>query len=356
MNKQPNPEVLECLYQLINYVDDEEGTLVRDAQLRYGDSYIDICRQAKDLKSSLGEGINNVIRRLYDLLADYVMDRIRGLGDAAYALARYMGLGGLESVLRVQFRLMGFSENTLENLIRAGVLMHRSKDILFVPEYLISRFLAISSSVMAPNIREVLSNVNVKGLLIIEAAAFNAKPIGWLFRAIYGLDFKDLIRDTRIDNIVDGSLGEPILSPIIDVQELRALIHEMKDSGARSLRRALGPHGQYMYSKVVRCGVVYTVFGEGGRELILLCPWVLPSKRLLDYHAEEDRVMVIGWKPSQDFADAISRHSDDAPTRTGFVFISNKEAMVYKPRLYDQSFDSFLDFLYRSNLKVSYLN
>lgn len=349
-------ELLECLYQLINYVDEDDEALIRDAMLRYGGDYSRICNEARNMLRSLGEGVNEEVRRYYELLADHVMGKIKGLGDAAYALARYMGLGGREDVLKVQFRLMGFPDSVVEDLIRVGALMHRARDTLFVPEYLISRFLEISGNVSVPRIEEVLSSVGTTELVLVEAATFGVKPINWLFRAIYGVDFRDLVLRARVDGLLDGSTGELILNPAIEVQEIKALIHGIKDSAARSLRRALGPHGQYMYSKVVRCGVVYTVFGEGGRELIILCPWVLPSRRLLEYHSREDRAIVVGTGPSADFTDLVNEHIDELPPRTGFVFISGNEAMVYKPRVLGRSFDSFLDFLYRSNYRVVYLN
>ncbi|WP_243675690.1 hypothetical protein [Vulcanisaeta distributa] len=190
----------------------------------------------------------------------------------------------------------------------------------------------------------------------MESAAFSSRPIGWLFRAIYGIDFKELIHSVRIDGVLDGSIGELILNPAIDLRELRAVIHEMKDSSARYMRRVLSPHGQYSYSRVARCGIVYTVFGEGGRELIMLYPWIVPSRRALNYHSREDRVIVIMHRPSEEFADLMDMHTDELPPRTGFVFISNNEALVYRPQYLNNAFDSFLDFLYRSNLRVSYLN
>jgi len=356
VSNQSSAETLECLYQLLNYVDEDDEALIRDATLRYGNDYLEICNQARGLLSSLGDRADGEVRRFYELLADHAMGRIRGFGNAAYALARYMELGGREVVLRVQFRLMGFAEDVVEDLIRAGVLMHRSRDVLFVPEYLIPRLLEISGDITIPDVKELLSSANIRELMAVEAAVFGARPVNWLFRAIYGMDFRELITGTRIDGLLDGSVGELILNPAIDVQAVRALIHEMKDSAARSFKRVLSPHGQYMYSRVARCGVVYTVFGEGGRELILLCPWVIPSRRFLDYHSREERVIVVGTSPSNEFAELMRRHTEELPSRTGFVFLSNNEAMVYSPRASSKSFDSFLDFLYRSNLKVTYLN
>ncbi|WP_054842755.1 hypothetical protein [Vulcanisaeta distributa] len=225
-----------------------------------------------------------------------------------------------------------------------------------MPEYLIPRLLEMSGDVPIPSIREILSGLDALGLVAVESAAFGSKPINWLFRAIYGVDFKDFVLRVRIDNVLDGSIGELILNPSIDLRELRSVIHDMKDSSARAMRRVLSPHGQYTYSKVARCGIVYTVFGEGGRELIMLYPWIVPSRRVLDYHPREDRVIVIMHRPSEEFTDIMSEHTNDLPPRTGFVFISGNEAVVYKPQSMNRSFDSFLDFLYGSNLRVTYLN
>ena len=349
-------ETLECLYQLINYADEDDEALIRDAMLRYGNDYSRICNEARNILKSLGEKANEEVKKYYELLADHVMNRIKGLGNAAYTLTKYMGLGGREDILKVQFKLMGFPDSVIEDLIRAGALMHRTRNTLFVPEYLIPRFLQITGNVNVPRIEEVLSNVGTTELVLMEAAAFHAKPINWLFKAIYGVDFRDLVLRTRVDGILDGTTGELILNPAIDIQEIRALIHGIKDSAARSLRRALGPHGQYMYSKTVRCGIVYTLFGEGGRELIILCPWILPSRRLLEYYSREDRAIVVNTSPSTDFTDLINKHIDELPPRTGLVFLSGNEAIVYKPRVLSKSFDSFLDFLYRSNYRVVYIN
>ncbi|WP_243679032.1 hypothetical protein [Vulcanisaeta distributa] len=45
-------------------------------------------------------------------------------------LSTWGGLGGGdEGVLKVQFRLMGFNEDVLTELVRAGVLMHRRRGV-----------------------------------------------------------------------------------------------------------------------------------------------------------------------------------------------------------------------------------
>ncbi|MGC9153188.1 MAG: hypothetical protein ACP5GY_05585 [Vulcanisaeta sp.] len=356
MGSVPDVRVLEGVYQLIHYEDEDEEALIRDFSMRYGDDYMNIYSRAKELLNSLGENADSEVRRYYELLADHAVGKIRGFGDAAYALARYMGLGGDEAVLKVQFRLMGFGEDVVDELIRAGVLMHRYRGVLFVPEYLVPRLLEMSGYVTAPDVRNILGGLSDAELAVVESVAFGSKPIDWLFRAIYGVGFRELVSGIRINGFLDGSTGELVLNPVIDIQELRAILHEIKDFSARSIKRLIGPHGQYTYSKLVRCGVVYTVFGEGGRELILLCPWVLPSRRLLDYHSREDRVFIIMRRHGEEFVEIVSKHAGELPVRTGFVFIRDNEAFVYKPRAFSRSFDSFLDFLYRSNIKVNYLD
>ncbi|WP_252901307.1 hypothetical protein [Vulcanisaeta sp. JCM 14467] len=106
MGEQLSIDVLEGAYQLINYDDEDDEALIQDFNLRYGDRYADVLRQVREFISSLGENVGERIKRSYELLADYAMDRVRGFGDAAYALVKYMGLGGNEDVLKVQFRLM----------------------------------------------------------------------------------------------------------------------------------------------------------------------------------------------------------------------------------------------------------
>ncbi len=351
-----NTDVLEGAYQLLNYDDEDEEALMRDFSLRYGDGYVEVYNGARGFINSLGEDADVRIRRFYELLADHAMSKVRGFGNAAYALAKYLGLGGNEEALSVQFRLMGFGDHVITELIRAGILMHRRRDVLFVPEYLIPRLLEMSGDVVTPNVKDALSGLGSVELAIVESAAFGSKPISWLFRAIYGTNFQEFLPSIRIDNILDGSTGELIINPVIDIRELRTALHEMKDYNARTMRRTISPHGQYMYSRVARCGVVYTVFGEGGRELIMLCPWIVPSRRILDYHSRENRVIVIMHEPSDEFTEIMNRHADELPPRTGFIFINDNETFIYRPHTLDKAFDLFLDFLYRSNLKVTYLN
>lgn len=170
------------------------------------------------------------------------MSRVRGgFGNAVYALAKYLGLGGDETVLSIQFRLMGGfgGDHVVTELIRAGMLMHRSRDVLFVPEYLIPRLLEVSGDVITPNVRDALSGLGSVELAIVESAAFGSKPINWLFRAIYGTDFRELLPSIRIDNLLDGSTGELIINPAIDIRELRTALHEMKDYNARTMRRTI---------------------------------------------------------------------------------------------------------------------
>ncbi|WP_243665766.1 hypothetical protein [Vulcanisaeta sp. JCM 16159] len=147
MNEQISIDVLEGAYQLINYDAEDEETLIRDFNLRYGDRYMDVLKRAREFVSLPGEDVSSKIRRFYELLADHSMGKVRGFGNAAYALVKYMGLGGDEGVLRVQFRLMGFNEDVITELVRAGILMHRNKDVLFVPEYLIPRLLEMGGVV-----------------------------------------------------------------------------------------------------------------------------------------------------------------------------------------------------------------
>ncbi|GGI67278.1 hypothetical protein [Vulcanisaeta souniana] len=356
MNALFNADVLEGAYQLLNYDDEDESALMQDFGLRYGDRYLEIYNDAQEFINSLGEDADARVRKFYELLADHAMSRVRGFGNAVYALAKYLGLGGDETVLSIQFRLMGFGDHVVTELIRAGMLMHRSRDVLFVPEYLIPRLLEVSGDVITPNVRDALSGLGSVELAIVESAAFGSKPINWLFRAIYGTDFRELLPSIRIDNLLDGSTGELIINPAIDIRELRTALHEMKDYNARTMRRTISPHGQYTYSRIARCGVVYTVFGEGGRELIMLYPWIVPSRRILDYHSRENRVIVIMREPSDEFTDIMNKHADELPPRTSFIFINGNEALVYKPQALDRAFDLFLDFLYRSNLRVTYLN
>ncbi len=66
--------------------------------------------------------------------------------------------------------------------------------------------------------------------------------------------------------------------------------------------------------------------------MIMLYPWIVPSRRILDYHSRENRVIVIMREPSDEFTDIMNKHADELPPRTSFIFINGNEALVYKPR------------------------
>ncbi len=344
--------VLETAYQLINYDDEDTQPLIHDLMLRYGEEYGVVYDKAWELIDNLGM---DIIKRISPEFIESIMSRMRGMGNALYLL-RLVGFGGDEGVLRAQFRLSGLGEGYVEDLIRVGALMHRSRNLLFTPEYLLGSMVNVVGELPKPNIPELLGKSDPLSLSVLEAVAFNLRIINWMYRAIHGVDFKEALIRARINGLLESVDGEPVLNPVVEPQEVRLAIYEAKDSGARYIKRVIAPHGQYIFSRLIRCGVVYTVFGGAGRELIILCPWVTPSVGLMKYHSNEDRVIVTTQKPSEHFINEVNEHINELPQRTGFVFIEEGGAWVMRPRYVSKSFDSFLDFLYRSNLVVNYLD
>ncbi len=351
-------EVWETLYQLLNYCDEDMSALFNDLRMRYGNGYKEILDEAKRLLTSLGSKAAEAVQAKYEVLKNAVLERLDDKSRKALCvLSRYMGLGGREDILRIQFSLLGLEGSIIDELIEKGVLMHKSRDILFVPEYLIRASLDIPLEGFQIDLRGVLQNLTPLQLAIIESIAFGVRPVEWLFKAIYGVGYKEALANAKINRVLNiSSQGEPVLNPAIDILELRSLIHELKDKGARNMKGIIMPHGQYGYVKAIRCGVEYTAFGGSLRGLLILCPWIMPSKRLLEFYKNENRAIIIAVRPSEHFAQILNEHQDDIPPRTGFIFLHERKAYVYKPRLFGKSFDSMLDFLYRSRLEVEYLN
>jgi len=352
-----DPEDLELAYQMFIYRDEDPGALLSDIKARYGtlDAYLRFKDTVAQLKND--ESWKNILSSRRKELAALVMSRLKDrFRSALCILASRMGLGGKESVIRAQFSLAGFSD-IVDELVKAGVLMHDSNTTLIVPEYLIQELIQIKDCPDDLDPSGILDTIKDHlTMAIIESVAFSSKPIPSLFKALYGVSYSEGARSISVEGLMSYVDGDLVLNPLIDHMRLRQLMHGLKDARARFMRRIISPHGQYVYSRRIRCGVVYTAFSGSSRVILLLCPWILPTRTLMEYHSGETRVLIT----TQPFRETIldyARTSIDWRLRDlGFVFLNTDEgnAIVIRPGKGDREFEASLDFLYRSNIRVLY--
>ena len=351
------PELAEAAYQLLIYRGHSEGVLLRDFELRYGARFGVLFEEARSLVSKLDDRGRASLKGEILRMAGSIVEVVRSRGcsglERALKVLELAGLGGFEAVVKAQLELASLDGGIFVELLRCGFLMHDSEDTVVVPEYLIGAVTSIEAELPKPQVDDLIDSIQDElTLAVVEAAIFKSKPHPDAFRALYGVEFADALKTLNVPGLVRYVDGEVVLNPLLDPLELRGCIHRVKDFGARQLRARLSPHGQYTYSRRLRCGVVYTIFGGAGPMLIMLMPWILPTRTLLGYHAGEARVFVVKGRFREGSIDLVELGI--VPERTGFVFISGSEAHVVRPRRMTRQFDEFLSLLYRAGLNVLY--
>ncbi|WP_226976139.1 hypothetical protein [Pyrobaculum aerophilum] len=327
--------LIEARYQRAVFQGSEE-VLKRDFQLRYGDKWQSIW-EASDNASE--EDIKKA-EELAEGLAELVSARIDDLETAAL-YAKYGRNLTLEPQVKLGMELLGKAE-ALEKMLRWGLVMHFSDEVISAPPYLAKLLLKLIQHDVKLDVdlweelerysRDYSSMAFLEGLLTGD---FDEE----LHKALYGAPASQLkIGRATVYTSDVGLVVNPAYSP----EELLGVLLQIKKRRADMLARALSLHGEYEFSEEYRCGSQYISL-DGSAEksgVIAICPWLSYSRRL--WRRARNLILIVeGSRPPQ-----------LRQFKYGVIFIRGGEAEVIKPYTPSKIFEYIIDVLYGAGFYV----
>lgn len=328
-------EVLEARFQRAVFKGSED-VLVADFEARYGSRWVQL------MEASEGAGEEDVKRAEASSgeLAALVSSRIDDERLAAL-YARYARSLTVEGQLVLGLELLGLTD-AYEKLIRWGLAMHFSDDVVASPPYLaglLSRYMAVPASVELNVAEELRSLDDPRLLALVEGEAAGDADWG-LYEEVYGPRPSSRLKIGSLA-IFDPELGlvvNPATYPDLVLEELLAL----KEMRARRMASALGLHGEYEFDSRSRCGLAYLSIdgtADGSAE-IYVCPWLAVPASVS--RRRFNKVFVVWGPPPQQ----LKRRRDM------FVFLYEEGAKVFYPDKQKPVHEHLVDLLYRSGLAV----
>ncbi len=356
-------DLLEAKYQAAMYRGTDVGKLVEDFRLRYGDradhmygsvSYI----LALDQEAKRREAAEAMSRG--PELAGHVRRRASNRMGIVALYGKYVSQFVDEGEVKAAFTLLDAPDG-LRQLLSMGVLMHMDESTVFVPEYLFGLIVeaqGLEVPVPRVNPREVLSSLaasDVGQLAVLEADVFGEEVDPDLFQYLYGEEYSAVRRSFRVWGFASyfEELGRILVTPAISLEEVVDSMMEVKDYRARRMNRLLGLHGEYEFDRRTRCGKLYISVDStrSGIGIALICPWLVPSRRLVGAYGRYPRVFVLWGYAAPHVKDAYERYFDG---NTGLIFLSegsNVQVIMPSTRFHSH----IVDLLYRYGLNVNEL-
>ncbi|MEZ0319590.1 MAG: hypothetical protein ABWK05_06335 [Pyrobaculum sp.] len=313
-------------------------TIVRDFRLRYGDRWSYYWEASADAS----EGDVKAAEKAADALVGLVESRVDDVRVAALYAAYGRSLS-LEGELGVALELLGAGE-ALEKLLRWGLVMHFSDDVVASPPYLVRLLIKLGQLAEAPGVdlweelrrfaHDGASMAFLEGLL---AGEFDAG----LHAEVYGEVPKSLRLGVLASYVEEVGL---VVNPVFSADEVLGALLEWKKRRADAMAKALALHGEYEFSQERRCGLQYlSVDGTAEKSgVVALCPWLSYSKRL--WRIPNLVVVVEGGPPPR-----------PARRRHGLIFMKGGEAYVAPPDRSSKLFEYVVDLLYSQGFSVSEL-
>ncbi len=356
-------DMLEARYQAATYRGTDVAPLLEDFRLRYGDRADHIYgyvkpilgldpeakrREAAEVASRGPELVRHVRRRAYNRM------------NVVALYSKYISQFVDENEVRAAFALLG-APSGLHELLSMGVLMHMDEATVFVPEYLFGLIVeAQNVEVPVPRVnpREVLSGLagaDMGHLAVLEADMFGDEVDEELFRYLYGEDYRAVRRSFRVEGFASyfEGLGKIFVTPAIPWEEVVGSMIEVKDHRARRMNRLLGLHGEYEFDRRTRCGKLYISVDStrSGIGVALLCPWLVPNRRLVGAYGKYPRIFVLWGYATPSARDAYDRYFDE---NAGLIFLSEGSSVqVIMPNT--RFHGHIVDLLYRYGLNVNEL-
>ncbi len=355
-----NVEALETAYQLL--IADNANVVEDDCKVRYGDRWNEVISEARALideycrEVEREECINMIIRNHGEDIARLVMNRAGNDFNNLRPVIRYFNKNAhipiSEEELNCLLKLCNINQD-LKNLVKIGLIMHVDDRKVIVPHYL-SLYDECYIDV-EDRIEYVLSEPAKAAIL--ESLIENVDPVFEIFEKLYGVDPRDPVL-YNIDEIVMycEPVNKPIIHPCIDMHNLRALFHELKQMRARRLFRIIEPGmGHVKYSKKIGALISYIMLGPGEHGIIMFMPWILPSRRLERFHSSSARVIVTSIPFRREFAEYFHNYLEDSRTfrNTAFLFVQEGLGYLVAPSKKSRTLDSLLDLIYRSGIEIT---
>ncbi|MEM1597379.1 MAG: hypothetical protein QXP31_02860 [Pyrobaculum sp.] len=332
-----DPVLLEARYQRAVFSGSVD-VIVRDFRLRYGDGWSSYWEASSDASE---EDV-----RAAEEAADLLVGLVEGRIDDVRAAALYAAYGrslSVEGELGVALDLLG-AGGALESLLRWGLVMHFSDDVVASPPYLAKLLIRLSQRAEAPGVdlwEELRGFVHDGGSMAFLEGALTGEFDPGLHAEFYGEVPKSL-RLGRVASYVE-EVGL-VVNPVFSAEEVLGALLEWKRRRADALAKALALHGEYEFSQERRCGLQYlSVDGTAEKSgVVALCPWLSYSKRL--WRIPNLVVVVEGGPPPR-----LERR------RRGVIFVRGGEAYVAPPDRASKLFDYVVDLLYSQGFSVSEL-
>ncbi|AEA12616.1 hypothetical protein TUZN_1136 [Thermoproteus uzoniensis 768-20] len=330
-------EILEARFQRAVFQGSEE-VLEADFEARYGPRW----RALLEAAEGAGEDDVKAAEARAGELAALVSSRVDDERTAAL-YAKYARSLAVEGQLRIGLDLLGLPE-ALERLIRWGLAMHFSDDVVAAPPYLaglLSRYMASGPAVEVDVVGE-LSALGESSLALIEGEV--AGDADWeLYEEVYGPKPRSRLVMGRLA-AYDPEHGLVVNPATYPDQVLEALL-SLKERRARRVASALGLHGEYEFDERSRCGLAYLSMdgtAEGSAE-VYVCPWIaVPIS--VSRGGRVNKVFVIWGSPP---SSGLRRRRDM------FVFLYEEGAKVFYPERQRPVHEHLVDLLYRSGLAVA---
>ncbi|CCC82094.1 hypothetical protein [Thermoproteus tenax] len=331
-------ELLEARYQRALFQGSEE-VLRRDFELRYGSKWRDLMEASEGANERDVEEAERRAPELSALVSSRINDE-----KLATLYAKYGRDLSLEAQLRLGLDLLGVP-GALEELLRWGLAIHYSDDVVASPSYLaglLARLMANEYSVYLDLNAEVGSIDDPKLLALLEGEAAGDADWG-LYELVYGQRPQTTLRIGRLA-YYDPHVGL-VVNPVTYPDEVLESLLSLKERRARKMASLLGLHGEYEFDRRARCGVAYLSYDgtAGGSAEVYICPWLAPPISLTRARGVNKVYVVWGPPPAEGLR---TRHDM-------FIFLYEDGATVFHPYRGAPVHEHIVDLLYRSGIEVT---
>ncbi|MEM1902251.1 MAG: hypothetical protein QXW44_01050 [Pyrobaculum sp.] len=331
-----DPALIEARYQRALFKGSLD-TLLRDFKLRYGERWEEFYKKSEDAyEKDIVE-----VERVGEDLIKLVEERIDDVDTAALYSAYGRNLS-IEKELEIAMELLG-RPGALEKLLKWGLVMHFTDDVVTAPPYLAKLLLKLTEKAKPPSVElwEELYTISNDGAAM---ALLEGLLTGDLDIQLHQVFYNEVPK-----NYVFGKLAVYreevglVVNPVLSAEELLEAVLQIKERRADTLAKALSLHGEYEFNKEIRCGVHYlTIDGTFEKSgVVAICPWLTYSKSL--------------WRRRQNYVVVLEGKRPRIPmsVKVGVIFIKGGEAEVVKPSTPSKIFDYLVDLLYSVGFLVT---
>ncbi|MEM0464751.1 hypothetical protein [Pyrobaculum sp.] len=327
--------LIEARYQRAVFKGRSEVAM-RDFMLRYGERWEEMWEASSGASEEDVKAAEDKAGELRELVASRIDDV-----ETAALYAAYGRSLSVERELELGMELLG-RHSALEKLIRWGLVMHFSDEVVAAPPYLAGLLLELmrNSPRLDVDLWQLEAFAHDPPSLALLEGLLSGEFDEELHRIFYG----EVPRELRIGKIAVytpdvGIVVNPVYSP----EEVLEVLVELKRRRAYALSKALALHGEYEFSSEARCGLHYLSL-DGSAEksgVVAICPWLSYSRKL--------------WRKLRNVVLVVEGQRPPGLTsfKIGVVFIKGGEAEVVKPQLPSKLLEYIVDILYSAGFFVS---